>query len=221
MPNKANTRWFQQQLKSLGAKIDVTGVNDDQSRKAISDFQKSMGVEITGDETLDTVHALHDYKMNKLQGSTSAGAGSGASASGTVQPAAPQVAAGNPSETEPARPAVAAGNPSETEPAVGTTLPADKGPDFTETKPQAPLPIKPATVRPGDPTFAAMSPDMQKTITDENFHATVDAHNQNVGLTRSLAAHVDKMQGAAIDPNNVAGSNAPPFVLDLRSVAGQ
>ena len=208
MENKANERWFQQQLKNLGAKIDVTGTNDAKSRAAISDFQRAMGVEVTGTETLDTVHALHDYKMKAIQGNSTAASGSGASVSGAVQPVAPVA------------PPVAAANPSETEPAAGRVVNPGAA-DFSETDQQQPLPINPAKTRPGDPTFAAMPPDTQKMLTDANYAASVDAHNQNVELTRSLAAHAEKMRGDALDPNNVAGSSAPPFVLDLRSVAGQ
>ena len=71
------------------------------------------------------------------------------------------------------------------------------------------------------PPFAPPAFDEAAPVGARPASDSISAHNADVGLTRSLASHVQKMQGDALDPNNVAGSGAPPFVLDLRSVAGQ
>jgi peptidoglycan hydrolase-like protein with peptidoglycan-binding domain len=177
-----NVRWFQQKLKDAGYDIAVTGNNDAQSIAAIKDFQQAKGVQVTGTETLETVHALHDHIVQGLQGAVASGAGSGAAVNGALPVVAP-VPTAAPLDR----------------PQTVTVLPAGSGPDFGETAPQQPRPIVTSPFRPGDPVLAAMPPDTQKMLTDAAVQDSIAAHNQGVNLTRSLNAHVGAVRDAALD----------------------
>src|ERR1019366_8960535 len=111
------------------------------------------------------------------------------------------VAAGNPSATEPVAPPVAA----PVQPAIGTglgMLPDTAGTAAAGMGNEAPQGL----VRPfAPPAFDESNPAGARSASD-----SIPAHNADVGLTRSLATHVQKMQGDALDPNNVAATSNQP-----------
>lgn len=187
------TKWLQRELISRGAAITANGKNDAGSQSVIREFQRAMGLKVTGTATAETVQAIKNSKVASLKPTAVNQQAPGMSLSGSVAMNPPVIPPMHPRST------------------VGQMLPPGQGPDFdSEAAPNDASRIdQPATMNMNDPTWQKISPETRQRIMAAEQQRVLDEHNQRVRLQQAMNAKAQGMRDQAIDMTPGGGLLGP------------